>query len=241
MSGIPSKPLSPEDLKVYQDISDNYNKKQDMTDTIRAWHFVGDHLRDGRPVPEDGVKLVYPGAPVLCVSGLHASVDAFDALQYAPGDTLCLVECGGTILTSTDKLVCTGRTIIVRMDAEPLLRYFARMQALSCAHLWTPEQVVCDYLMTGDESIRDAARGVAGAADRAARVAAWAAARVAARDAASAAGAAAWAAWADDLVAGDAAREASWGVAWDAAWGVAREAARKDFNALVNEAFEDWL
>ena len=149
--------------------------------TIRAWHFVGDTLRDGRPVPADGVKLFHLGKPVLCQSGLHASVDAFDALQFAPGQTLCLVECGGLGQRQSDKLVCTERTIIVRMDAEPLLRYFACMQALSCAHLWTPEQVVCDYLMTGDESIRAAA--------------------------------------------------------WDAAW----VAARKDFNALVNGAFEDWL
>ena len=169
--------------------------------TIRAWHFVGDTLRDGRPVPADGVKLFHLGKPVLCQSGLHASVDAFDALQFAPGQTLCLVECGGLGQRQSDKLVCTERTIIVRMDAEPLLRYFACMQALSCAHLWTPEQVVCDYLMTGDESIRAAA---------------W--------DAASAAASAA-------------ARAAARAAAWDAAW----VAARKDFNALVNGAFEDWL
>jgi len=42
-----------------------------------------------------------------------------------------------------------------------MLRYFARMQALSVIHLWEPPQVVCDYLMTGDEGIRAAARAAA--------------------------------------------------------------------------------
>ena len=92
------------------------------TKPIQAWHFVGNTLRDGRPVPADGVKLTHPGVPVLCSSGLHASVYPFDALPYAPGATLCLVECGGTILHQEDKLVCTERTILARMNAEPLLR-----------------------------------------------------------------------------------------------------------------------
>ena len=180
---------------------------------IRAWHFVGDKLRDGRPVPADGVKLIHTGPLVMCESGMHASRHPFDALQYAPGNTLCLVECGGQIVEGTgahqDKLICTERTIVVRMDAEPLLRYFARMQALSVAHLWTPPDVVCDYLMTGDESIRAAAMA-----------AAWAAAMAAARDAA---------------------RAAAWDAARAAAWDAARATAKDDFAALVNEALEDWI
>jgi len=149
-----------------------------------AWHFVGNRLRDGAPIPKDGEKLIYPGQPILCERGLHASLQAFDALQYAPGNTLCLVECGGTVLHSDDKLVCTERTILARMDAEPLLRQFARSQALAVLHLWEPPQVVLDYLM-GDDAARYAARY--------------------------------------------AARDAAWA------------AAKKDFNALVAEAFEDWL
>jgi hypothetical protein len=69
-----------------------------------------------------------------------------------------------------------------------MLRYFARTQAMSVAHLWDAPDVVAEFLMTGDESIRAAARDAARAA---ARAAAWAAARDAARDAARAA---AWAA-----------------------------------------------
>src|SRR6516225_11282791 len=111
---------------------------------MRAWHFVGDRLRDGRRVPKDGAKLVHPGVPVLCSSGLHASLRPWHALENAPGGTLCLVECGGTVRHQNDKLVCTERTILARMDAAPLLREFARMQALSVVHLWEPPDIVLD-------------------------------------------------------------------------------------------------
>lgn len=152
---------------------------------IFAWHFVGDTLRDGRPVPADGVKLVHAGEVIPCGSGLHASIHPFDALRYAPGATLCLVRCGGVIKhhgDPTDKLACSERTIVACMDATEMLRYFARMRALSVAHLWDAPDVVLDYLMTGDESVRAAARAAAKDAARdAARDAAWVAARATAR------------------------------------------------------------
>ena len=165
-----------------------------------AWHFCGSALRDGRPVPVDGVMLKHDGPLVMCESGLHASRQPFDALTYAPGETLCLVEIGGEIVTDTDKLICRERTIIARMGATELLRYFARMQALSVIHLnedLCNSEVVCDYLMTGDESLRDAARA---AARDAAWAAAWAAARAAAWDAAGAAAGAAARQHFNDLV-----------------------------------------
>jgi len=187
---------------------------------MKAWHFVSATLRDGNPIPPDGVKLVYHKKPIICQQGFHASLHPFDALGYAPGNTLCLVECGGVVFHQPDKLVCTERTILARMDSTPLLKYFAKQQALSVVHLWNPPQIVLDYLM-GDE---------------AARTAAWYAARTAARDAA-------WSA------ARDAARTAAWYAARDAAWYAARDAARAaaravaraDFTTLVNEAFVDWI
>ena len=191
-----------------------------------AWHFVGEKLRDGRPVPADGEWLEYKGSLVLCESGLHWSRQPFDALQYAPAATLCLVEIGGEIVEKKgdDKGISSRRKIIARMDATELLRYFARMQALSVIHLNEDicnSEVVCDYLMTGDESLRAAA---------------WAAAWAAARDAARAAARA---------VAWDAARAAAWDAAWDAAraaaWAAARAAARQHFNDLVYESFRDFL
>jgi hypothetical protein len=173
--------------------------------SILAWHFVGEKLRNGDPVPRDGEWLEYSGPLVLCQSGLHASKDPFDALQYAPGNTLCRVECAGEIIESTDKLACSRRKIIARRDATDGLRYFARMQALSVAHLWEPFDVMLKYLMTGDN-----------------RAAAWDAARAAARDAA-------WDA------ARAAARDAARAAAWDAAWAQARADWRELVNEAFGE------
>jgi hypothetical protein len=155
-------------------------------DTIVAWHFVEKTLRDGSPIPKDGVWLEHKGPVVICESGLHASRDPFDALQYAPGSTLCLVNVDGIEYEQEDKLVCRRRKIVARMDVTEMLRYFSRMQALSVIHLWEAPDVVLDYLMTGDEEIRAAAWAAARAAAwdaawDAARAAAWAAAWAAAR------------------------------------------------------------
>jgi hypothetical protein len=142
---------------------------------------------------------------------------------------LCLVECGGIVLHNSDKLVCTERTILARMDAEPLLRYYARQQALSVVHLWDAPQVVLDYLM-GD----DAALAAAGAA-------AWAAARDDVVDVVNraAARAVAWAAvWSPATYA---ARAAVADAAWAAAGNSARAVARHEFNDLVRESFADFL
>ena len=141
-----------------------------------AWHFVGDTLRDGRAVPADGEWLEHPGSLALCERGLHWSRQPFDALNYAPGPILCLVEVGGQIVEpkGEDKGISSRRKIIARMDATELLRHFARMQALSVSHLWVdsddPNDTVLNFLLTGED-----------------QAAAWAAASAAARDAASAA------------------------------------------------------
>jgi hypothetical protein len=150
---------------------------------LKAWHFVADKLRDGQPVPADGEWLVFKGQPILCQQGLHASRDPFDALQYAPGSTLCLVECAGTIVESNNKLVCTKRRIVKRIDATKLLRDFAKQQALSVVHLWKAPQVVLNYL-NGDDSNRKAAYN---AASSTAESAAWRAAYAASSAASSAA------------------------------------------------------
>ncbi len=191
-------------------------------EVLTAFHFVADTLRDGRPVPADGELLVHDGEVRLCAQGLHASIDAFDALQYAPGNTLCLVELTGTIVRGDDKVAASERRIIKRIDAEPLMREFARWSALQVIELWDAPDVVRQYLTTGDESLRDAAQAAARAAAwAAARDAAWAAALPASRDAARAA------AW-------DAARAASRDASRDAAWAAQRER----FNKMVRGAFD---
>jgi hypothetical protein len=143
-------------------------------DSILAWHFVGKTLRDGSPIPRKGQWLKFTGPIEICRSGLHASRQPFDALQYAPGPVLCLVECRGIVKEQSDKLVCSDRKIIERWDATEMLRYFARMQAISALDNWEPPDVVCDWLMTGDEAARSAAWS---AARSAARSAAWSATR----------------------------------------------------------------
>lgn len=187
----------------------------------RAWHFVGKRLRDGRPVPKDGVWLTHTGPLKLCRSGLHASVHPLDALHYAPGNTLCLVECAGKIIHGIEKLVCSRRRIVARMDATEMLRYFARMQALSVVHLWDAPEAVLDYLMTGEGA--GAAMYAAwvterGAAHAAAHAAASVAASVCVCAAKAADGAAVWA------------ENAS-----------ANTAPLADFDALVRECFEGVL
>jgi hypothetical protein len=207
----------------------------------KAWHFVSDTLRDGRPVPADGEVLVHKGPLKLCASGLHASKNILDALQYAPGSIICRVEVGGEIIHGCDKLVCSERTILWRASGEQVLGQFARMCALDVLHLWDAPDIVVQYLKTGDESIRAAARDASDAADAAGsaigaaawaatRDAAWAAARATARDAARAtARDAAWAA------ARDAARDAA-RAAGRAAGGLAGRAADRDATWAVVEA-----
>ena len=192
---------------------------------MKAYHFVGDTLRDGRPVPPDGEWLEHGGEIEMCASGLHASLRPWDALQYAPGPVLCEVEVDGDISHDTDKLVARRRRIIRRVDLTPTLRAFARDEAARVLYLWDAPEVVRQYLTTGDESLRAAASAAAWYAAGvavldAASAAAWAAASAAAWDAASAAARAA-----AGVAAMDAAWDAAWAAARAAAWEAASEAA----------------
>jgi hypothetical protein len=196
---------------------------------MKGYHFTGDTLRNGEPIPPVDEWLVHDGPVEPCRSGLHASEHPLDALRYAPGDLLHRVELGGDLQPHgdpIDKWVGRRRKIIATIDAEPLLREFARWCALQVIDLWDAPAVVHEYLEGGDESLREAAWAAAWAA---AREAAWAAAR-------EAAWAAAWAAT----------REAAWAAAWaatreaacDAAWAAARAAQRTQFAAIVEAAFD---
>jgi len=174
----------------------------DKDNSVLAWHFVESTLRDGSPIPANGVKLVHEGPLELCRSGYHASVKVLDALKYAPGSTACRVRCSG-VTHGRDKLVCFERTILWRVDASNIISAFTRRQALGMIHLWDAPKIVVDYLTSGDERIR---------------VAAWIAAR-AAVGAAAGGGDVAWAAtWA-------AAGPKRWSAARDDAWAATRAAA----------------
>lgn len=195
---------------------------------LLGWHFVGSTLRDGRPVPPDGVWLRHDGPVIPCESGLHMSIDPFDALQYAPGATLCRVELVGEIIHhGYDKVVGRERRIIARIDAAHLLWRYAADLALSVADKWPMPPIVREYLETLDDSKRSAA-------SQAASQAAWQMATWPAADAA-------WAAtWSAAVLPAQAARESAARHVYHrgARESAARSrAARRLFNDRVNDAF----
>jgi len=131
---------------------------------MKAYHFTADTLRDGRPIPPVGEWLEHTGPIFPCESGLHASADPFDALKYAPGAIIHLVEIDGELVPHgdpVDKVAGRRRKIIKTIDATKLLREFARWCALRVIHLWDCPDVVRRYLETGDESMCDSVRDTA--------------------------------------------------------------------------------
>ena len=214
-----------------------------MKPCMHAYHFTGDVLRDGRPIPPVGQTLVHDGPLVLCAQGLHASEHPFDALAYAPGPRLHRVTLGGRVRHDTDKVVASERTIRATIDATDLLRRFARQCATDVLHLWDAPDVVRQYLETGDESIRTDAHSAAHSAawdtGKLSNVSSFAA-RTAAR---TAAGAAAGAAEPDAVwfAARKATRDATnatyWAAEAAAAGDTARDAQRDRFAQMVNDAF----
>ena len=136
---------------------------------MKAYWFSSDTLRDGRPIPPPGEWLEHDGPIIPCESGLHASEHPFDAMAYAPGNMLHMVELEGDLISHgnpVDKWVGRRRKIVATIDATDLLREFARWCALQVIDMWNAPQVVREYLETGDESKRDAARAAAWAAQR---------------------------------------------------------------------------
>ena len=157
------------------------------------YHFTSDKLRDGSPIPPVGEWIEHLGPVIPCQSGLHASAHPSDALKYAPGCRLHLVELGGEIIPhGKDKVAASRRRIISTIDAADLLREYARWCALQVIDLWHAPDVVRKYLETGDDNLRSEAAMAAAAAEEAeaaaaaeeakAAVAAWAKTRRAQRD-----------------------------------------------------------
>jgi len=187
---------------------------------IKAWHFA----KEDRRLNYGDDRLIHIGETHtlstaknrirVCGWGLHASKRITDALFYAPGPIIYRVELSGIIVTDDNKIAASNRTYLWGFDATDILRAFSRRCALDVIHIWNAPDIVIEYLKTGDDTLRAAARDPAWDAARdAARDPAWAAARTAARDPARDA---AWAA----------ARAAARAAAWDAARTAARAAAR---------------
>jgi len=126
---------------------------------VEAWHIIEEHLRNGKPIPPDGERLVHEGELVLHKSGYHAHKRVVDALKYARGDSaICRVEVDGKIIEDLDILVAEKRKILWRVDSEPVLGAFARWCALQVADLWDAPELVIEYLATGAEKYREATR-----------------------------------------------------------------------------------
>src|SRR5690606_4847121 len=141
-----------------------------MTAARNAWHFIGSNWRTstGGLLVEIGKPLIHGGDLIPCHSGLHASTRAIDALSYARGPVVTLVECEGEFVDDNgDKFVCRKRTALWGYDATDELWTLARLAALEVLHLW-PEApaVVREFLETGNEDLRAAAWDAANSAAR---------------------------------------------------------------------------
>ena len=154
------------------------------------YHFTSNKLRDGRPIPPIGEWLEHEGPVIPCKSGLHASEHPADALKFAPGCMLHLVELDGEIIPhGDDKVVASRRRIIATIDATDLLDGYTRWCALRIIDRWDAPDIVRRFLETGDDTLRSEAIKAAWVATEARTAwvaearAAWAAAAKAARTA----------------------------------------------------------
>jgi len=223
------------------------------------YHFTGAILRDGKPIPSIGKWLKVAGDPIPCECGFHASPDAFDALQYAPGAMLHRVHLRGIIVPHgdpVDKFAAQRWKIVASIDATDILCLYTRRVALDVIHLWKAPPVVREYLETGDESKRTTAYVAANAANAAAYATAYAAnaaayaaayatayaANAAANAAATAANAAATAAYAANAAAAAYAANAYAANAVNAAAANAANAnAANAANAAKQKLYRGWF
>ena len=167
---------------------------------ILAYHFLKSDMCSGEghePPWKEGETRTLEGEIAICAHGYHASRTPWDALGFAPGPVLCLVEVE-PVEEHTEKLVSRSRRLIKAVNVERELRELAADCAERVLHFY-------EWAYPGDQRPRAAiatarayARGEAtdGELNAAARAAADAAdaAVYAARAAAYAADAAVYAA-----------------------------------------------
>ena len=147
---------------------------------VTGWWFAPQNKKlangDNREI-KLGITHSLDGKIIPCEYGLHLSKRPIEALRYAQSSIIYKVVGSGIVVphgNPVDKYACSKRKYVAGgVDISVTLRHFARLCALDVIHLWNPSEVVVEYLKTGNEKNRAAARD-----------AAWAAARAAARDAA---------------------------------------------------------
>ena len=167
---------------------------------ILAYHFLKSDMcsYEGHEPPwKEGETRTLDGEIGICAHGYHASRTAWDALQFAPGPVLCLVEVE-PVEEHTEKLVSRSRRLIKAVNVERELREFAADCAERVLHFYEEAYPGDQRPRAAIATARAYARGEAtdGELNAAARAAAYAAdaAVYAARAAAYAARAAAYAA-----------------------------------------------
>ena len=173
------------------------------------------------PPWKEGETRTLDGEIVICAHGYHASRTAWDALKFAPGPVLCLVEVE-PVEERADKLASRSRRLIKAVNVERELREFAADCAERVLHFY-------EEAYPGDQRPRAAIATARAYAKGEATDEGLATARAAAADA----GAAAWGAAAD---AARAATGAAWGAAADAARAAAGTAARAAARAATGAA-----
>ena len=95
---------------------------------ILAWHFSNGKEAYGKHRKTVAGKThTVTGRVALCERGLHGSVRAIHALNYAPYNTVQVerVRLSGTIVADTDKHVATERTYLAVANCERLFHEFA--------------------------------------------------------------------------------------------------------------------
>ena len=145
---------------------------------MKAWYFstAEKKLRygDDRHIAI-GTTHEVEGKPLCCAHGLHGCEMILDALNYAPGTIIWIVELDGAMDSQDGKVAATSRTYLHGgIDVLQIILAWSRRVALDVAHLWDIPEIVRRYLETGDQAIAGAA---ANAANAAANAAAYASAR----------------------------------------------------------------
>ena len=173
-----------------------------MTTTpILAWHFRDAGGTTSRLAKPEHVGVRYSVTPPVacCSNGLHGSIRAIDALEYASSTTaiICRTSHEGEIDRQHDKLASEHRTVLWQADCTMALHEFACLCAEQSFEIIKKRgSVVAPEMLACVDAKRKWMRGEINSEElAAARDAAWDAARDAARDA-----------------------------AWDAAWDAARDA-----------------
>ena len=197
---------------------------------MQAYHFLKADMTSSYGTDEPwrvGETRKLTGEVGLCVRGFHSSPTPFDALGYAQGPILCLVDASRPAETDTDKQVSRRRTLVAAVDVTRQLHEAAIQialdvlpiyeqrypederprKAIETKQLWLDGNASDKELAAAWDAAWDAARGAAWAT-------AWDAARAATR-------AAAW--------------DAAWAAAWDAARGAARATAIKKYSGWIND------